>query len=162
MVSILLIAIFGSQDVKPNQNSQSVENINKESVDNVLQNFEIKVKNNEDRGSLIEYYQYMVIVATQKLSKDNSISYLNLAKVYEAGYVTGLLADQNYVLNGYYEYCKLEPNEPECYASIARFLALDKKNKDEALKFANRALDLAKSESDIAKYNSLVEYIIKL
>ncbi|MDQ5957275.1 MAG: hypothetical protein QG614_250 [Patescibacteria group bacterium] len=140
----------------------SSNNIKNENVENMLQNFSIMIDNGSDNNTLLEYYQYMITVANTKLNKSETITYLNLAKVYEAGYLTGLLTDRDYVLNAYYEYCKLEPNEPECYASIARFLALDKIQKDEAYKFANRALELAKSEQDIVKYNALIEYISKL
>lgn len=163
IISIFLLSYFNLKTVKENiSDSVEVENIKQESVENMLQNLEIKIKNNESQQNLLEYLNYMINISTQKLSTSTPKSYLDLAKVYEAGYITNLLPNKGNVLNNYYNYCKLEPNDPECYASIARFMALDRSQKDDALKFANRALELARNEQEISSYNALVEYIIKL
>ena len=155
----------------------------KESVENMLQDLQIKIQNKESQENILLYVQNIIAKANSNLNKDNTKSYLDLAKVYEAAYVINTLKDKNYALDTYYEYCRLEPNDPECYASIARFMIADRDNytenakekdsinnpkkisnktKDEILKFANKALTLARSEKEIDVYNSLVEYIIKL
>ena len=198
LFSVLLIIIFSffynhereemnNQEKSSLKNAESVkskrEEKEKESIENMLQDLQIKIQNKESQENILLYVQNMIAKANSNLSRDNTKSYLDLAKAYEAAYVIDILKDKNYALNTYYEYCKLEPNDPECYASIARFMIADRDNytenakekdtinnpkkisnktKDEILKFANKALTLARSEKEISVYNSLVEYIIKL
>ena len=133
-----------------------------ENIENMLQNLEIKLKASSSRQDISDYLKYMQKVVSANLSTTSPKTFLDYARVEEAVFTLGFSSSTDQVLNDYVAYCKLDPNNPECYASIARFLITNKDNKKEALKYANKALELATSQEEIVKYNGLIEYISNL
>ena len=143
---------------KPDQVATTKE----ENIENMLQNLQLKLSNKLPESEILEYMSYMEKVGLAKLSTTTPKSYSDMGKIYEAAFVLGITKDASLAINNYNYYCKLEPTDPECYATIARFLSLDKNNKKQALEYAKKALELSKSDMDIAVYNALVEYIVKM
>ncbi len=132
------------------------------STESLIQDIQIDIKNNIDKEIIKEKILYTIQKAEERKDKNLSISYLDLGHVYEIAFVSGYSEAGSKALESYNQYCLLEPNDANCYATVARFLIIDKNRKKEAIIFAKKALELSKDGQETENYNKLLNYIEKL
>jgi energy-coupling factor transporter transmembrane protein EcfT len=136
---------------------------NKTDIDSKLMELARQIQRGQDGTSTLSQLEGILNVAKNQATDTDPNSYLELARVYESAAVLGVQGAADLTMISYSKFCLLRPSDPECYASIARFLILDKTNKEIALKYAQKALTFATgTEANLEKYKSLVEYISKL
>lgn len=138
---------------------ESRNQIEQMSLDEMMKSLQIKIQNQDTKDVIADYLKGMERVIAGRVSKDVAESYSDMGKVYEAAYVLNITTDKSLALLNYKEYINLNPKDVEGYATVARFLALDKNSKKEALKYAKKALELSRTKNDKDKYNTLVQYV---
>ncbi len=99
--------------------------------------------------------------ADSKKSTTSPKSYYDAGRVYEMATVLGVPGASSEAYKNYMTYCQADVYNAECYAVIAKFLAIDPSKKSDALGYAQKALSLSKTRADAIKYNALVEYLSK-
>ena len=104
---------------------------------------------------------FLLFKAENEATTTNPKSYGVLGRSYEAAFLLGSINADQKAMAAYIVYCKLAPNDPECYASLARFIGLDATKKEDALKYAQKALSLSKTHDEAVVYNELVNYFSK-
>jgi hypothetical protein len=143
-------------------NIASAKNIKEASTESLIQDIQIDIKNNVDKEIVKEKIIYTIQKAEERKDKNISSTYLTLGHTYEIAFISGFPNSGSKALEAYNQYCLLDPNNTNCYATIARFLILDKNRKKEAIVFAKKALELAKDEQETENYNKLLNYIENL
>ena len=103
----------------------------------------------------------LIDFADSKKSTTSPKSYYDAGRVYEMAAVLGVPGASEEAYKNYLAYCQADVYNAECYAVIAKFLAIYPNKKSEALGYAKKALSLSKTKADAIKYNALVEYLSK-
>lgn len=111
----------------------------------------------EIRGML----NFLLFKAEGEATTTDPKSYGTLGRSYEAAFLLGDMNADQKAMEAYIIYCKLSPNDPECYAHLARFIGLDQTKREEAVIYAKKALSLSRTEEEAMSYNELVEYFLK-
>ncbi len=113
------------------------------------------------REELASILNFLLFKAEGEATTTNPKSFDILGRSYEAAFLMGTVNADQKAMAAYIVYCKLAPNDPECYADLARFIGLDSSKKLEALEYAKKALSLSRTEGEVTVYNELVEYFSK-
>ncbi len=112
----------------------------------------------EELSSILNF---LLFKAESEATTSNPRSFDILGRSYEAAFLMGTVNADQKAMAAYIVYCKLAPNDPECYADLARFIGLDSTKKPQALEYAKKALSLSKTQDEAMVYNELVEYFSK-
>lgn len=136
-------------------------------VDNEIQKFEILILSTSTENTKVSKVDIQIALkslmdfADSKKSTTSPKSYYDAGRVYEMAAVLGVPNANAEAYKNYIAYCQADVYNPECYAVLAKFLAMDKTKKSDALGYAKKALSLSKTKDDAIKYNALVEYLSK-
>lgn len=130
--------------------------------DEMLSDIYEDAKNGVDKKVLIDKVYNAISAARLSIDKNNTQTYLDLGKTYEVAALFGIDNAKDLALQTYNEYCKLEPNNPDCYTTLAKFLLLDVTRKKEAIILAKTALRLSRSTQETKTINELITYMENL
>ena len=142
----------------------NVDTTYNDNVENRIQSFQIKLLSTStplSKSEITIELKTLTDFAISKATTSNPKSFFDLARAYEIATILGVEGAGDNAYTNYVKYCELDPLNSECYAAIAKFLALDDNQKKNALRFAQKALNLSKTKEDALKYNALVEYLSK-
>lgn len=147
--------------IKENKNRQDIQ-IERNVVDELIFDIYKDVDDGASRQVTTDKVFTLVEKAKSLINKNETQTYLDLGKAYEVGALLGMDNASDLALQTYNEYCKLEPNNPDCYTTLAKFLLLDKSRKKESLALVKIALTLSRSEEETKSISELVAYIENL
>ncbi len=151
--------------IKENKNRQGIQikiQIERNLVDELIFDIYKDVDDGASRQATTDKVFTLVEKAKSLINKNETQTYLDLGKAYEIGALLGMDNASDLALQTYNEYCKLEPNNPDCYTTLAKFLLLDKSRKKESLALVKIALTLSRSEEETKSISELFAYIENL
>ncbi len=157
LITLICIIKIKTRVVRDSENIQVVKI--KKTVNELLGDIYTDVDNGAPRQILIDKIYKATTEAKSLLNKNESKTYLDLGKAYEVATLLGVGGAADAALESYNEYCKLEPNNPDCYTTLAKFLLLDVTRKKEALILARTALRLSRSAQETKTINELIAYM---
>jgi hypothetical protein len=148
------------------ENSVSKKEQSETTVDNEIQKFEMlmmasSTEKSRTTGDIQVALKSLMDLAESKKSTSSPKSYYDAGRVYEIAAVLGVTNASNEAYKNYIAYCQADVYNPECYAVLAKFLAMDPAKRSDALGYAKKALSMSKTRADAIKYNTLVEYLSK-
>lgn len=147
--------------VNSNNTQSNIHGTQNDNVENRLQEFTLLVSGGTaTQNELNQSLASLISFAESKID-NNPKSYQDLGKVYEVAMILGVEGADQKAADAYNSYCEFDLNNPECYATLAKFVGLDDTKKAMAAALATKAMELAKTPEDVLKYNQLVDYFSK-